>query len=79
MIMDFRKEVEKIIKAELNIDNFTLEVPPDQKMGDFAFPCFILAKEFKKSPVEIAKELSTKFKPNKYVSEIKNIGPYVNF
>ena len=33
-----------------------LEIPPNNEMGDFAFPCFFLAKEFKKSPNEISKD-----------------------
>src|SRR3989339_499986 len=42
-----------------------LEIPPNNEMGDFAFPCFFLAKEFKKSPKEIEK--------------IEVNGPYLNF
>ena len=34
-----------------------LEIPPDENMGDFAFPCFSLAKILRKSPVIIAGEL----------------------
>lgn len=63
-----REEIEKI-----------LEVPPDQKLGDFAFPCFILAKKEKKSPVEIAKQLASEIKPGKDIKKIEAVGPYVNF
>ena len=31
-----------------------LETPPEENMGDFAFPCFPLAPIAKKSPKEIA-------------------------
>ncbi len=55
-----------------------LERPPDPKMGDFALPCFAFAKEFRKSPVEIAKELSTQIK-SKLLDSSKPVGPYVNF
>jgi arginyl-tRNA synthetase len=34
-----------------------LEVPPDSKLGDYAFPCFSLAKQLHKSPVKIAEAL----------------------
>ena len=34
-----------------------LEVPPSPDLGDYAFPCFSLAKEFKKNPAIISKEL----------------------
>ena len=35
-----------------------LEVPPKPEMGDYAFPCFGLAKEQKKSPLAIAQDLA---------------------
>ena len=38
-----------------------LEVPPDQRMGDYAFPCFRLSKAFKKAPPVIAAELCAAF------------------
>lgn len=59
-----------------------IEVPPDSKLGDFAFPCFRLAKEMKKSPGDGAKEIA------KLVTEkgglpagltVAAVGPYVNF
>ena len=56
-----------------------LEVPPDRSLGDFAFACFPLAKEMKKSPVEIAKELAKKIKAPSGVEKIVANGPYVNF
>lgn len=34
-----------------------LEIPPQVELGDFAFPCFSLAKELKKSPIEIVTDL----------------------
>ena len=43
------------------------------------FPCFILAKELKKSPIEISKDIASKIKPNKYINNVKALGPYVNF
>ncbi len=36
-----------------------IEIPPEIRLGDFAFPCFTLAKTLKKAPVEIAKDLAT--------------------
>ena len=34
-----------------------IETPPQQEMGDYAFPCFTLAKVFRKAPAKIANEL----------------------
>lgn len=76
---EFREEIIKFLKKEANIENIVLEVPPSPEMGDYAFPCFVLSKEWKKSPNEIAHELSKRFKPTDLVTEAKVIGPYLNF
>ncbi len=55
-----------------------IEIPPSSDLGDFAFPCFILAREMKKNPVEIAKELSLKIKSSEF-EKIEAKGPYINF
>lgn len=55
-----------------------LETPPDQKMGDLAFPCFDLAKNLKRNPTEIATELAAKIGPKGFIAEAKAVGPYVN-
>ena len=76
---DFKKRITDFLKKETKIESVELEVPPNSEMGDYAFPCFILAKEWKKSPNEIAQELSKKFKPNDLIDGAKVIGPYLNF
>ena len=76
---DFKEEILKFLKKEAKLEDAVLEVPPNPEMGDYAFPCFILAKEWKKSPNDIAKELSQKFKPTKSVNEARATGPYLNF
>ncbi len=53
-----------------------LEIPPNREMGDVAFPCFSLAKAFRKSPQMIAEELASKITDD-YL-EAKAIGPYLN-
>lgn len=76
---EFKDGIIKFLEKEANIENIELEVPPNPEMGDYAFPCFILAKEWKKSPNEIAQELSKKFKPSSLIIGAKAIGPYLNF
>lgn len=56
-----------------------LETPPDLTLGDTAFPCFALAKAMKRSPVEIATELSAKIGPTEFIDRVVAVGPYVNF
>ncbi|MDR4498915.1 MAG: arginine--tRNA ligase [Candidatus Scalindua sp.] len=56
-----------------------LEAPPDIKMGDYAFPCFSIAKQLGKDPKKIATELSQKLIPDDTVIYINALGPYLNF
>lgn len=55
-----------------------VESPPEG-MGDFAFPCFPLAKELRKSPVEIARGVAAGIGNDPMFSKIEAAGPYVNF
>ncbi len=79
----FVQEIVKVIsqKTELlpqEVEQL-LEIPPDDKLGDYAFPCFGLAKKFKKAPDKIAAELASRIKTEKLFSEVKSVGGYVNF
>ncbi len=56
-----------------------IEVPKDAKLGDFSFPCFTLAKTFRKNPVEIAKEIVSSLKNSLEFEKVEAIGGYVNF
>ncbi|MGN0417567.1 MULTISPECIES: arginine--tRNA ligase [Anaerostipes] len=56
-----------------------LEIPPKEDMGDFAFPCFQLAKIFRKAPNMIAEEIAGKIEVTKDLSKVVSMGPYVNF
>jgi len=56
-----------------------IETPPDPLLGDYAFPCFSLAKVLKKNPVEIAIDISSKIKPSIYFEKIEAKGAYINF
>ncbi|MBI3034737.1 arginine--tRNA ligase, partial [Candidatus Woesearchaeota archaeon] len=75
----FKDAIISFLKKEANLENIELEVPPNPEMGDYAFPCFALAKEWKKAPNEIAQELKIKFKTDELIAEAKAIGPYLNF
>ena len=81
--MDFKKEISHLLKTQ--IDAMTLqeieediEVPKHTKMGDYAFPCFKLAKAFKKAPNTIASELAAALSSPNF-EKIEGVGPYVNF
>lgn len=62
-----------------DLDPSLLEVPSDRTMGDLAYPCFTLAKKFKKSTQQIASDLTTQMKVNHPVQKILATGPYLNF
>lgn len=56
-----------------------IEIPPDSSMGDFAFPCFRLAKTMRKAPQMIAADLAEKLAGNEAFSKVENVNAYVNF
>ncbi len=59
----------------------TMEIPPEDKMGDLALPCFAMAKKMRKNPMQIAFELVGKLIEQKDVLGIEkaeNVGAYCN-
>lgn len=81
--MDFKEHIiEKIIKlTELEretVEN-SIEVPPDEKMGDLAFPCFPLAKVMRKAPPVIAQELAEQMSDDDMIEKVQAQGGYLNF
>lgn len=82
-MIDFKKEIAEIIAK--NLDGLTedeiksmIEIPQDQSMGDYAFPCFRLAKTMRKAPNLIAAELAEKLKGEQLFSEVSPVNAYVN-
>lgn len=80
--MDYKKKVAEAISKHVDMDVESIEklveIPPKSEMGDYAFPCFQLAKAFRKAPNMISEELAGKIN-NDGFEKIINIGPYVNF
>lgn len=56
-----------------------IEIPKNSEMGDFAFPCFKLAKAFRKAPQAIAQELAEKIQLSEAFSRVEVAGGYLNF
>lgn len=84
LMADFKKLISESIKSEiedLTLEEITalIEVPPNKEMGDYAFPCFKLAKIFRKAPNAIAEDLAGKIQPTDDINKIINLGGYVNF
>ena len=82
-MIDFKKEIAEIIAK--NLEGLTedeiksmVEIPQDQSMGDYAFPCFRLAKTMRKAPNLIAAELAEKLQGEQLFSEVSPVNAYVN-
>ena len=81
--MDFKKHIAANIAAEgLSKEEICsmLALPPNTEMGDFALPCFKLAKTFRKAPALIAEEIRNAYPADDaLVSEVTAVNGYVNF
>ena len=70
-------EVTKLNEKELET---YIETPKDSKNGDYAFPCFRLAKELKKAPPVIASEIKENIQiDEKTIEKVEIAGGYLNF
>ncbi len=82
-MVNFKEEIAKIIGQVL--DGLTedeikdmVEVPQDDKMGDYAFPCFKLAKTLRKAPPLIAADIAAKIEGNPLFEKVEQVNAYVN-
>ena len=56
-----------------------LRTPPDPGLGDYAFPCYALAKEWRRAPQQIAASLVADLAVCEPIATVSASGPYVNF
>ena len=80
--MDFIKNISEIIAyvSGLNINEVESMIEiPKQGMGDYAFPCFKLAKVMKKAPQIIASEIADKIEKPNFIEKIEVVNAYINF
>ena len=83
-MINYKNEISKLISdsININIDNITgfIEIPNDSNLGDYAFPCFRLAKELKMPPQKIAEQILENMKYVKeLIDNIEIVGGYLNF
>ncbi len=82
--MDIKQKLASLIavaldsKNQIEIEN-SLETPVDTSKGDVAFPCFKLAKQFRKAPHLIAQELAEKIQGDESIEKLEANAGYVNF
>lgn len=82
-MIDYKERIAEIIQEcvpELSLEEVKeiVEVPQDTGMGDYAFPCFRLAKALRKAPQEIAAGIAEKIKENDLFDEVNQVNAYVN-
>lgn len=88
-MINFKEQIAEAIAEDTNLNKQkiieNIEVPKNTSMGDFAFPCFVLAKELKKSPVAIANELQENLKKQienkqiEQISQVTAVNGFLNF
>ncbi len=83
METDFRTTIAAALSAActLSAEEIAelLETPPSPEMGDYAFPCFKLAKSMRMAPAKIAAEMAASLALPDGVERAEAAGPYVNF
>ena len=82
--MDFKSYIAEAISKVTNINQEEIksfiEIPKDEANGDFAFPCFRLAKELKQSPINIANNIKENIVVDKdIIDKIDVVSGYLNF
>ncbi|MGN1413373.1 MAG: arginine--tRNA ligase [Anaerovoracaceae bacterium] len=82
-MVNFKEEISKLIAEQ--VQDLTaeeiqsmIEVPQDAKMGDYAFPCFKLAKTLRKAPPLIARGIADGIRENAMFEKVEQVNAYVN-
>lgn len=82
-MIDFKREIAEVLATA--VEGLTaeeireiIEIPGDAKMGDYAFPCFRLAKTMRKAPQMIAASVAEAISQNPMFSRVEQVNAYVN-
>ena len=83
-MIDFKQIIAKNISDVISIPEEEIvsyiEIPKDTSNGDYAFPCFRLAKILKKAPQIIASDIKEKLiLDEKNITKVEIAGGYLNF
>ena len=81
---DFKLELAQVLNKQIpsfTVDeiNEMIETPCDTKMGDYAFPCFKLAKTLRKAPPLIAQEIAGNIEEADFIDKTEHVNAYINF
>lgn len=81
--MNFKEQIANEIAKASGLEPATclslIELPPNPEMGDYAFPCFTLAKSLRKAPPLIANDIAAALGKIDGVERIETKGAYINF
>ena len=82
-MLNYREKISEVIAEvvpEMRAEEILplIEVPQDTKMGDYAFPCFRLARVMRKSPKDIAADIASKVENINVIDKIEAVNAYVN-
>ena len=82
-MINLKEEIAKLISEQVTDLSFDevknmIETPQDSKMGDYAFPCFRLAKVLRKAPPLIAKGIAEAIAENDIFEKVEQVNAYVN-
>lgn len=82
-MIDYKEKIAQILSTA--VEGLTqeelwqmIEVPADSKMGDYAFPCFKLAKVMRKAPPMIAKGIAETIGSDPIFAKVEQVNAYVN-
>lgn len=80
---NYKEEIAKVIAGklpdmELSEIEEAIEIPQDSTMGDYAFPCFKLAKIMRKAPPLIAKGIAEDIAGDPLFEKVEQVKAYVN-
>lgn len=83
-MVDFKQKIADQISKVTNISQEEIyeyiEIPTNEKMGDFSFPCFKLAKQLKKAPQAIAEDIKSKVEfEDMLIQKVDVVNGYLNF
>lgn len=78
--MQIAEKIAKVTDIDANEIKGYIEIPKDANMGDYAFPCFSLAKSLRKAPPMIASEIKEKLDiTDTDIETVEIAGGYLNF
>lgn len=80
-MIDYKKHIANLINVSLDKTELANLITPtaDDNFGDYAFPCFRLAKEMRMSPVMIAQKLASEIVCDDVVTKVEAVNGYLNF